>query len=171
MGYSIVLGPTEEPLTLAEAKQHCRVDSTNDDGLIAGYILAARQWVESQIHGAICSRIYHFTFDYDWPRRCGVPYIELPMPPLQAVRSISYVDESGHTQALSASQYTVLSDKPVGVIVPDYDATWPSVRRQLSAITIRAVAGYSDFTDTTVSPNISFTGKGIPDQLRQTSRG
>ena len=39
--------PVIEPVTLQEAKQHCRVDCDADDELICGYITAAREWAES----------------------------------------------------------------------------------------------------------------------------
>lgn len=167
MGVSLLLGPTEEPVSLAEAKQHCRVDSTDDDGLIAGYILAARTYVEGEIRRPICSRLYEFTADWDWPCRGGQQHIELPYPPLRAVRSVSYVDVNGTTQTLSTALYTVLTNRPRGEIVPAYDATWPSVRSQYEAVTVRFIAGYTSFTDTTTSPNYSVTGPGVPDDLRQ----
>lgn len=166
MGIFVVAGPTEEPVTLAETKAHCRVDSSDDDGLIAGYILAARNYVEGQIHRPICSRLYEFTADYCWPKLCGYNRIVLPYPPLQAVRSVSYVDTSGVAQTLSASQYTAMTNRPRGEIVPSYAATWPSVRTQVEAVTVRFIAGYTDFTDTTTSPNVTVTGDGVPDDLR-----
>ncbi len=166
MGISVVSGPTEEPVTLSEAKSHCRVDSTDDDGLIAGYILAARKHIEGEIHRPICSRLYEFTADYGWPHRNGCLRIELPFPPLQAVRSVTYVDSNGAEQTLAANQYTAMTNRPRGEIVPSYDATWPSVRGVVEAVTVRFIAGYTDFTDTTTSPNVSVTGEGVPDDLR-----
>ena len=39
--------PVNEPVTLVEAKAYLRVDTTDEDTLIATLITAARQWVES----------------------------------------------------------------------------------------------------------------------------
>lgn len=167
MGLALVLGPSTDPVTLAEAKAHCREDSSDADGLIAGYILAARAHIEGQIHRPIVSRMYDYTIDRTWPKKCGRIWIELPLPPLQAVRSVSYVDENGATQTLATNLYSVSTDKPKGLIVPAYDAVWPSVRDQVAAITVRFIAGYTNFTDTLSSPNYTVSGKGVPDDLRQ----
>jgi uncharacterized phiE125 gp8 family phage protein len=167
MGLSLITDATTEPVTLAEAKQHCRIDTTDDDGLIAGYIMAARSYIEGQIHRPICSKLYEYTLDGGWPCKNGRTIIELPMPPLRAVRSVAYVDESGTEQTLSDSQYVAITDKPKGAIVPSYDASWPSVRNQYGAVSIRYIAGYTSFTDSTTSPISSVTGPGVPDELRQ----
>lgn len=170
MGISVVTGPSTEPVTLAEAKAHLRVAISDDDGLIAGYILAARQYVEGQIHRPIVSRMCDYTIDRRWPYRDdgGVwrTWIDLPLPPLRAVRSITYVDTSGATQTLATNQYTVMTNRPRGAVVPAYDATWPDVRDQVEAITVRFIAGYTGFTDVTTSPNVTVSGPGIPDDLR-----
>jgi uncharacterized phiE125 gp8 family phage protein len=141
MGLSLVTAPTSEPLTLTEAKDHCRVDSNDDDGLIAGYILAARRWVEGQIHRAIMPQTWLYTIDWDWPMYRGEQQIVLPLPPLSAVNTISYVDLSGNTQTLGVGQYVVTTDRPKGTIFPAYDVTWPSVRDQRNAITVSFVTG------------------------------
>lgn len=166
MGLSLVAGPTQEPVTLAEAKAHMRVAIADDDGLIAGYILAARSYVEGQIHRPIVSRLYEFTVDYGWPSKNCQSWIELPMPPLRAVRSVTYVDSNGATQTLASNQYRAMTNGPRGVIVPEYGVSWPSVRPQTSAITVRFIGGYTDFVDTSTSPNYSASGPGVPDELR-----
>jgi uncharacterized phiE125 gp8 family phage protein len=167
MGLSVVTGPSAEALTLSEAKAHCRVDISDGDGLIAGYILAARHYVEGEIHRPIVSRMYDYTIGFGWPLKGYQVWIDLPCPPLLAVRSVSYVDASGATQVLSPSLYSVLTNRPRGAIVPAYNATWPEVRNQPEAITVRFVAGYTSFTDTTTSPSVAVSGPGVPDDLRQ----
>ena len=42
-------GPAVEPLTVAEAKLHLRVDISDDDTYIGTLITAAREWVENYL--------------------------------------------------------------------------------------------------------------------------
>lgn len=155
MGLSLVTGPTVEPVTLAEAKAHCRVVIAEDDALLSGYIQAARERVEAETRRAIITQTWDQKFDFDWPRYLGEPDenhrrcweigITLQRPPLQSVTSISYVDTQGATQTLAADQYQVVKrngQSGDGLIVPAYGVTWPQVRDIPDAITVRFVAGY-----------------------------
>jgi uncharacterized phiE125 gp8 family phage protein len=140
LGLALVTGPTEEPVSLIEAKQHCRIDSTDDDGLLAGYILAARTYAEGETRRAFVTQTWDYTVD-SWYRG-NYERLELPLGKLQSVTTITYVDDSGATQTLAADQYTVISDGTSGVIVPAYGITWPSTRCQPNAITVRMVVGW-----------------------------
>lgn len=142
MGALLITPPTLEPLTLAEAKAHLRVEVPDDDALIASYIIAAREWVEGQTRRALMTQTWDFTFDWDWPTRRGRIYIRLPVAPVQSVTSVKYVDESGVTQTLSAATYQAVVNVEHPRIEAAYDSTWPSVRNQADAVTIRAVCGY-----------------------------
>src|SRR3990167_7420015 len=68
--------------------------------------------------------------------------IELPLPPLRSVTSITYVDQDGTTQTLSSTLYTVDSSSEPARITPAYGEVWPSTRDQVNAVTVRFVAGY-----------------------------
>lgn len=145
-----VTNPLQEPVTVEHAKQHLRVEISDDDALIAGYVLAAREWVEGQTHRALVTQTFDYAVDYDWPHYYGMDKIILPVNPVQSVTSISYVDSSGASQTLAADQYTVAARESVSYIEPAYDVAWPEVRCVPAAVTVRFVAGY---LDTTVSPN------------------
>lgn len=139
MGLSVYALPTDEPISLAEAKRHCRIDVTDDDGLLAGIILASRVWTEGYTRRALCTQTLDLTLDC-WPR-C----IVLPRPPHQSVTSISYVDTSGAAQTLDPSNYQVdLSDAILPArIMPAYQKTWPTIQSGIfNPITVRFVAGY-----------------------------
>lgn len=152
MSLTIFSWPAVEPVTLAEAKAHCKEELPDNDALIAGYILAAREYVENETQRAIITRTYDYkaaSTDGLWPLYWdGQAYrtgIKLPMPPLQSVTSVSYVDTSGATQTLAADQYQVVQengDSLEGVIVPDYSVAWPALRPMPDAVTVRYVAGY-----------------------------
>jgi hypothetical protein len=50
--------PAAEPVTLAEAKQHCRVTITDDDDLISLYIQAALEDVEAFLARSLVNKGY-----------------------------------------------------------------------------------------------------------------
>lgn len=159
MGLSLVTGPALDPVSLAEAKAHCRVFISDDDGLIAGYVLAARQYLEEITGRALISQTWDYTIDEDWPWVIDENFrhrrlIRLPKAPLVSVTSISYVDAAGATQTLAPSEY-VVDTSNLGGICAAYGVTWPAVRCQPNAITVRFVTGHGS------NPG------GIPEPLRQ----
>ena len=144
MGSSLVTAPTIEPMSLAEAKSHLRVDQADDDALIATLIVAAREWIEGQTHRALMQQTWDFTYDRGWPLEGYKICLRLPLAPAASVTSVKYIDENGVEQTLSAALYkTVLSgDHPR--IERAYQAEWPSPRDQAETVTVRAVCGYGD---------------------------
>jgi uncharacterized phiE125 gp8 family phage protein len=145
-----VTGPTLEPVSASEAKSHGRIDSSADDGDIAGYLITARETVERACSLAMMSQTWDLLIDNQWPlvydaQRCSGYRIEIPLAPLISVASITYVDTSGNTQTLASNQYRVLRTglyNKRGVVVPAYGVSWPSVRWQLEAVTVRFVSGF-----------------------------
>lgn len=136
-----VLEPASEPLTLAEAKTHLRVDTSDDDEYVNALIVAARNHVESITRRALITQTWDLYID-DFP---GVDNpIELPKAPLQSVTSIIYVDENGDEQTLNASSYIVSTVGVPGRITPEYELDWPVTREIVDAVRIRFVAGYED---------------------------
>lgn len=77
---------------------------------------------------------------------CGP--IRLPHPPVRAIVSITYIDEDGVEQTLSAGAYALRSTgrdvNREGWVEPVYGTTWPTSRRHLGAVTVTYDTGYSD---------------------------
>lgn len=71
--------------------------------------------------------------------------ITLPLPPLQSVSSITYVDSDGDTQTLTASDYRVFGTDPA-IILPPLNEDWPTDVQDdtPNAVKITFVAGYGD---------------------------
>lgn len=143
MALSLVTGPQTDPLTLAEAKLHLRVDVADEDGLIDGLVKAAREHAESFTHRALLTQTWDCILD-DFPAWGSAIY--LPKAPLISVTSVSYVDQNGTTQPWASSNYTV--DAPAGPwarqgrVVPSYNVPYPVTRSVENAVTVRFVAGY-----------------------------
>lgn len=138
----VVTAPSYEPVTLAEAKAWCRVDTddTSQDGVLNMLIQAMREYAEEFTGRAFALRTLQL-------RMNGFPSdeIELPRPPLVAVTSIEYLDADGTLQNLngSPSQYQAYVYAEPGVVAPVYGGAWPATRDALDSVRITYTAGYA----------------------------
>lgn len=137
MGLTLIATPGVEPVTLAEAKLHLRVDAADDDTLIAALIVAARNQAESRTGRALVTQQWRLDLD-----RFPVDTIDLPLPPLQSVESVTYLDAYGVRQNLAESEYTVIANETPGSVIPDYGKTWPGCRVTPGSVQISFTAGY-----------------------------
>lgn len=125
--------PAVTPVTLAEARQHCKAD-TADDTMLQLYLDAAVSHLDGA-EGTLGRCLVTQTWDYTLDAFPAV--IDVPLPTLQSVTSITYVDANGATQVLSSGLYRVSGQR----ITPG-DAGWPSTDDVTGAVTVRFVAGY-----------------------------
>lgn len=143
MRTTIVTSPTIEPVFLEDAKDHLRVDGTDEDTLISDLIVVAREWCEGYQNRAYLTQTWKLVLD-DWPD----DYIRIPKPPLQSVTHVKYIDSAGTQSTWSSSLYIVDTASRPGRIVPAYSQTWPSVTLQpINAIEVQFVAGFGDSLD------------------------
>lgn len=142
MWYSptVTVAATSEPLTIAEAKAQCRVDGTDDDATLTGYIAAARAYVEGYCGTPLTERTVTVKCD----GFCD--FAQFPVVPLRSVSSVSYVDGDGATQTLATSVYDVRSDGLTAALVLKSGQTWPTIQ-SASRITVTASVGYAALPD------------------------
>lgn len=141
MPLSLVLAvaPSEEPITLTEAKAQARVEVSTDDTLITALITAGRELIEEEAWRALVTQRWDFYLDA-WPEG---DTIVLPRPPLRSIVSFEYIDQAGVTTAISASDYVVDVASEPGRLRLKGTATWPSATlRELNGVHIRFEAGY-----------------------------
>jgi uncharacterized phiE125 gp8 family phage protein len=144
MGLVLITPPAEEPVSLAEAKLHLRVDVSDDDALINGLIQAARERAEDILRRALITQTWELTLD-QFP---SGDEIELPFPPLQSVASIKYTNSNGDESVFSSDDYIVDTAEEPGKVVLAYGSTWPSVTLYpTGAVAVRYVAGYGEAAD------------------------
>ncbi len=142
MIWAEVTAPTAEPVTLAEAKLHLRVDHTEEDDKIERNIATARRYVERVTGSQLMPATIDVFLD-SFPT--GDTAIEIPRPPLSSVTSIKYIDTDGNEQTESSSVYTVDTvPERAGRVYLAHDQSWSSARVQRKAVTLRCVIGYAD---------------------------
>lgn len=137
MGLVLTSGPAAEPLTLAEAKAHCRVDGSDDDTLITALIVTARRMAEQATGRALVTQSWRYLLD-----AFPVAAIDLPQPPLVSVESVKYIASDGTLTTIASTDYTVHTSALLGLVAPAYGMSWPSPRDVREAVRIEFTAGY-----------------------------
>lgn len=138
----LVTPPSGQAITTAEAKTHCRVETSADDAYIDALIAAATDFIQDEIYGH--RQILQATYDLPVYEFWGGEF-RLPRPPLASVTSVKYYDTSSVQQTLASSFYEVRTPwRQPGTIWLAPLQTWPSVQTDKRyPITIRFVAGYA----------------------------
>lgn len=142
MSLTIVTPPAEEPVSLTEAKNHLRIDLTDDDSLISALIVAAREHAEAITRRAFITQTLKLSLDA-FPANNGPIYV--PMPPLQSVNSLKYFDTDGVEQTLTeGADFLVDAESEPGRITPAPDTGWPATQSRPNAVSVEFVAGFGD---------------------------
>jgi hypothetical protein len=160
LSYRETSQPNAEPITLAQAKQHLRIDFTYDDDYISALITAARQRVEKMMNRAIFNRSMLLTLDYfpwpGWDTTTGSTAhdyfmrwyyrgltIRLPKPATVSVQSITYIANDGVTvNTIPAQNYIVDVTSEPARIAPRPGYTWPYQQNYIPGqISVKYTAG------------------------------
>lgn len=170
MTLAIVTPAASDPVTLAEAKAHCRVDFTTDDTYIGTLISAAVNWVESKTGRQLMSVTLRQSWDNSgvsmrpddialgrvlvsqhvnsWRGGSNgfqTAEMQLAREPVSAVSWVKYYDNDDVQQTVSSSDYWVDIDSTPPRVTPK--TAWPSVHwLRPNAFQIQFVAGYADAT-------------------------
>lgn len=126
-----------QPITLDEAKAHCRVTVADEDALIEQLIKAATIELENKTQRTLCETTYAEVLD-SFPDGG----IRLRHPPILSVQSIVYFDETGAQVTLDANDYLVDTHNEPGWIYPGVEKQWPATQNRINAVTITYKAGY-----------------------------
>lgn len=145
---SVATGPTVEPVTLAEARDHLRLVATGgpaahpDDDLISRAIAAARRMAENFTNRAFVETTFAWRFDRFMS---DDEELTLPIGPAISVESVGYVDLNGDAQTFT--DFAFLATDNGGRLAPATDKVWPDVRGSLGDVTITFKAGYAPTND------------------------
>lgn len=138
MSLQLISPPAAEPVTLDEAKAHLKVDTADDDALIGTLIAAARSRAEWHTGRAFLTQSWKLSLDA-WPCAGG---IEIPLPPLQAVTSITTYALNDTATVLDPSLYQVDTASAPGRVALRFGVVPPVDLRRINAVEIAFTAGY-----------------------------
>ena len=144
-GLQLVTDLVSEPVSVATLKSHLRLNTTDEDSLLAGYITAARQLFETMTDRAVLTQTWKLSLDA-FPR-----IIRLPRAPLQSVSSVQYYDSNDVLTTWSSTNYSVDTQREPGRVVPsvffpDWKvfAVYPALSYRISPkVIIQFVAGWT----------------------------
>lgn len=143
MWLNLVTPAAEMPVSLVEAKANLQYSASDKDAFIASLIAAATAHLEGRsgiLGRSLVTQVWETRLDRFPCRYDG--RIELPMPPLQSVEWIKYIDDAGIERTVPALDYVVDAQHLIGRIRPAYDKLWPVTRAEDGAVRIRFTAGY-----------------------------
>ena len=138
--WTLVTPPTQEPITLDEAKLHCSVTQDDENALIEAYIGAARQAAEAYLSRGLFTQTWTAQFS-TWAETFWLPMAA----PLQSITDVKYYDGNDALQTLSSSYYVVDTTSEPGCISRAATYAWPtlSAERRMP-IQITYVVGWTD---------------------------
>lgn len=145
----LLLVPFAEPVSLDQAKQQCKLeaDDTDEDELIAGFIGAARKYVEDATGLILVRRALTKTFE-DWgecdtwnDRARRGRHLTLAVQPIVSVDTVTYIDPDEVEQTY-ASPIVRIGDVFTR-IYPALGGGWPALSCR-GGVTVAYTAGYAE---------------------------
>ncbi len=137
MTIKLITGPAAEPISLAEAKSHLRVDSADEDSLISLLIASARQAAEHETGRSLVSQTLELVLD-------AFPTSEIVVPAagVLSVASVKYLGTDGIEQTLSGAAYVLDAEADPAYLLPAAGYSWPDTADAANAVRVRFLAGF-----------------------------
>jgi uncharacterized phiE125 gp8 family phage protein len=131
-----------EPVSVAEAKSHMRIESTYtaEDVYIGTLITVARDHIETLTGRKFISQTWNAYYD-KWPD--DRDYLHLPFAPVSSVTSVVYTDSANVAHTWSTDYYdTDLNTEPCRIVL-GYSDDWPTDTLAMrNPIRVEFIAGY-----------------------------
>jgi uncharacterized phiE125 gp8 family phage protein len=147
MSLQLITPPAVEPVALADVKAHLKIDTADEDALLATLITAARARAEWHTGRAFLTQSWRLKLDA-FPAD-GIA--EIPLPPLQSISEIAVTDVDGIRTVLDPSHYFVDTASEPGRVV--FDEPQRNLRRH-DCLEIAFTAGYGTAAPASVNEAI-----------------
>lgn len=145
MQFKVITPVTAEPVSLAEARLQCKVDSddASHDAVLTSLITAAREYAEHFTGRALAPVTLEAALDaFPW---CSEGF-DLPCPPVTEITSIKYTDPAGVEQTLAPAAYSLSTYGDSRTVTPAAGTFWPATFGVPDAVRVRFTAGYAGDT-------------------------
>jgi uncharacterized phiE125 gp8 family phage protein len=138
MRLELITAPAVEPVSVADAKGHLRVDEavTAEDALIARHIIAARRLVEAYTRRKLVTQKWRLLRD----SFCA-PIVLGDLAPVATIDAVKYIDTAGALQTLDPATYQLLKEAPARVVLA-FDKSWPDLRGDREGVRVEVTCGY-----------------------------
>ncbi len=136
----LVTAPATTPITLAEAKAHCRIDEDDEDDLVTAFIQAAVDHLDGYT-GVLGRCLVTQTWSISVANWSDM--VRLPFPDCSSV-SVVYNDTDGQEQTVSTSLFWTLEDAVSSDVCFGSEFTSPSLNDEPEPITIQFDSGFGD---------------------------
>lgn len=153
MPLSLSSPPATALISTSDLQSQLRLDLSDDSTFVGTLAAAAIELLDGRdgiLGRALVSQTWALTLDAFPPSAQDA--IRIPLPPLQSVTSIAYIDGDGASQTWASSNYVVDTAAEPGLVRLAWNASWPETRRQANAVTVTFVAGYGDAADDVPQP-------------------
>lgn len=145
MNYNVVSPITVYPITLDEARTHCRITPYGsplehpDDDYVTALIGMASQWVEDYLRRSIATKTIEYYINVFTQK------IDLPFIPVQSIESIVYRNQDGDLITLATDVYRLKSYADSAKLNLIMGQSYPQdVSSEEGSITITMVTGYTN---------------------------
>lgn len=148
--FTVITEPTDEPVSLQEAKDALRIEDNDEDVRVWNIIRAARMFAEDYCNLRLMSQTVELSLDA-WPAN----EFSLGTWPIITVDSVKYEDTASPTVEQTLVENTdYYADTTIIQGRIRTITGWPSVAVKPNAIKIRMTAGYAD-------------QESVPDQIKE----
>jgi uncharacterized phiE125 gp8 family phage protein len=140
MALKIYAAPAVEPVSLAEAKLHCKIDGSEEDASMNIWITTARETVEGIARRALISQTWDMFLD-EFPEG---DELKIPFPPLQSTGlTVQYTNQDNVIATFNSVNYAVDIYSEPGRIKLVYGSAWPGdTLYALNGVHVRFTAGF-----------------------------
>jgi uncharacterized phiE125 gp8 family phage protein len=137
VGLRQIAPPALEPVTLAEAKAHVRVDTPVEDTLLTGLIQTSRLQIEATLDLALIRQSWRLTIDA-WSEGGA---LELPIGPVESITAVTVRDAAGGSTVIPPAHYFCdAASRPPRLIFAA--GAEPKPGRAMAGVEIELVAGF-----------------------------